>query len=140
MKRKPRPDSETDSGRRGIQLDKTKVDVERIKREWSSFWRRSYRFTRRRLSGFFFFVAACCAVVTALIWYFAIFDDLQVRILMSLVIASLPMFEFQPPPRTWASREYLLGFSSLAALIVLVMAGDKFNRASVTLIAFRRKL
>ena len=118
-------------------MDKTKVDVERIKREWSSFWRRSYRFTRCRLAGFFFFVAACCAVVTAFIWYFALFDDLQVRILMSLVIASLPMFEFRPPPRTWASREYLLGFSSLVVLIVLIMAGDEFDRASVTLIAFQ---
>ena len=118
-------------------MDKTKVDVERIKREWSSFWRRSYRFTRCRLGGFFFFVAACCAVVTAFIWYFALFDDLKVRILMSLVIASLPMFEFRPPPRTWASREYLLGFSSLVVLIVLIMAGDEFDRASVTLIAFQ---
>ena len=114
-------------------MDKTKVDVERIKREWSSFWRRSYRFTRCRLSGFFFFVAACCAAVTAFIWYFALFDDLQVRILVSLVIAFIPVLDFRPPPRTWASREELLWLSAFVALAVLLMAGDKFESASVAL-------
>ena len=114
-------------------MDKAKVDVERIKEEWSSFWRRSYRFTRCRLSRLFFFVTACCAVVTALIWYFALFDDLQVRILMSLVIVLIPMFDFQPPPRTSASREELLWFSSLVAVAVLLVAGDKFEWASVAI-------
>ena len=112
-------------------MDKARVDVQRIKREWSSFWRRAYKFTRCRVSRLFFFVTACCAVVTALIWYFALFDDLQVRILTSLVIAWIPMTDFQPPPRTWASREYLLGLSSLVALAVLLVAGDKFESASV---------
>ena len=116
-------------------MDKAKVQVERIKREWLSLWRRSYRFTRCRLSGFFFFLAACCAAVTALIWYFALFDDLQIRILVSLVIAGIPMFEFRPPPRTWAWREDLLWLSSFFALAVLLMAGDKFDWAGVTLIS-----
>ena len=114
-------------------MDKTRVDVQQIKREWSSFWRRAYKFTRCRVSRLFFFVTTCCAIVTALIWYFALFDDLQVRILMSLVIAWIPMTDFQPPPRTWTSREYLLGLSSLVALAVLLVAGDKFESASVVL-------
>ena len=112
-------------------MDKVRVDVERIKRECSSLWRRSYRFTRCRLSGFFFFVAACCAAVTALIWYFALFDDLQIRILVSLVIAFIPMLDFRPPPRTWTSREELLWLSAFVALAVVLMAGDKFELASV---------
>ena len=116
-------------------MDKAKVQVERIKREWLSLWRRSYRFTRCRLSGFFFFLAACCAAVTALIWYFALFDDLQIRILVSLVIAGIPMFEFRLPPRTWASREDMLWLSSFFALAVLLMASDKFDWAGVTLIS-----
>ena len=114
-------------------MDMAKVDVERIKKEWSSFWRRSYRFTRCRLSGFFFFVAACCAAVTALIWYFALFDDLQVRILVSLVIVFIPMLDFRPQPRTWASREELLWLSAFVGLAVLLMAGDKFDWAGVAL-------
>ena len=114
-------------------MDMAKVDVERIKKEWSSFWRRSYRFTRCRLSGFFFFVAACCAAVTALIWHFALFDDLQVRILVSLVIVFIPMLDFRPQPRTWASREELLWLSAFVALAVLLMAGDKFDWAGVAL-------
>ena len=114
-------------------MDKTKVDVEQIKREWSSFWRRSYRFTRCRLSGFFFFVAACCAAVTALIWYFGLFDDLQVRILVSLVIAFIPMLDFRPPPRTWASREDLFWLSAFVVIAVLLVAGDKYDWASVAL-------
>ena len=114
-------------------MDKAKVDVERIKRKWSSLWRRSYRFTRCRLSGFFFFVAACCAAVTAFIWYFALFDDLLIRILVSLVIAFIPMLDLRPPPRTWASREKLLWLSAFIALAVLLMAGDNFESASVAL-------
>ena len=78
-------------------MDKAKIDVERIKKEWSSFWRRSYRFTRCRLSGLFLFVMACCVVVTALIWYFALFDDLQVRILMSLGYCLDPDVRFPAP-------------------------------------------
>ena len=114
-------------------MDKARVDVERIKKKWSSFWRRSYRFTRCRLSRLFFFVTACCAVVTALIWYLALFDDPQVRIFMSLVIVLIPMSDFQPPPRTWASREALLWLSSFVALTVLLVAGDKFDWAGVAL-------
>ena len=110
-----------------------KIDIEQIKEEWSSFWRRSYRFTRCRLSRLFFFVTACCGVVTALIWYFALFDDPQARIFMSLVIVLIPMFEFQPPPRTWASRAELLWASSLAALAVLAVAGVKFDWTGVAL-------
>ena len=114
-------------------MDDAKIDVERIKKEWSSLWRRSYRFMRCRLSRLFFFVTACCTVVTGLIWYFALFDDLQVRIFMSLVIVLIPMFDFQPPPRTWASREELLWFSSFVALTVLLVAGDKFAWAGVAI-------
>ena len=114
-------------------MDKAKVDVQRIKRQWSSFWRRSYKFTRCRVSRLFFFVTACCAVVTALIWYFALFDDLQVRILVSVVIVLIPMLDFQPPPRAWASREDLLWLSSFVALAVLLVAGDKFGWAGVAL-------
>ena len=50
---------------------------------------------------------------------------------MSLVIVLLPMSEFQPPPRTWASREALLWLSSFVALTVLLVAGDKFDWAGV---------
>ena len=114
-------------------MDKARVDVERIKKEWSSFWRRSYWFTRSRLSRLFFFVTACCAVVTALIWYFPLFDDPQVRIFMSLVIVLIPMFDFQPPPRTWASREELLWLSSFVALTVTLVAGNKFDWTGVAL-------
>ncbi len=52
---------------------------------------------------------------------------------MSLVIAWIPMTEFQPQPRTWASREYLLGISSLVGLAVLLVTGDKYDWAVVTL-------
>ena len=133
MERRPRPDSGTHNGQRRNQVRKVKVGAERIRKEWSCFWRRSYEFLRCRVSYLFFFVMACCAVVTVLIWYFALFDDLQVRILMSLVISWIPMTEFQPQPRTWASREYLLGISSLVGLAVLLVAGDKYDWAVVTL-------
>ena len=109
----------------------TRIDLERIRREWSSHWHRSYQFVRCRLSRLFFFVTACCAAVTALIWYFALFDDLQVRIFMSAVIVLVPMFDFQPPPRTWASREELIWVSSFLALTVLLVASERFGWAGV---------
>lgn len=111
----------------------TWIDLERIRREWSSHWHHSFQFIRCRLSGLFFFVTACCTGVTALIWYFALFDDVQVRILMSAVIVLVPMFDFQPPPRTWASREVLLWLLSFLALIVLIVASDKFEWTGVGL-------
>ena len=114
-------------------MDLAVIDVERIKKEWSCLWRHSYKFIRCRISRLFFFVTACCAVVTTLIWYFALFDDLQVRILMSLIIVLIPMFAFQPPPRTWESRGELLWFASFVALTVLLVAGDKFDWAGVAL-------
>ena len=114
-------------------MTKVKVGAEQIRKEWSCFWRRSYEFLRCRVSYLFFFVVICCAVVTVLIWYFALFDDPQVRILMSLVIAWIPMTEFQPQPRTWASREYLLGLSSFVGLAVLLVAGDKYDWTIVAL-------
>ena len=109
----------------------TRIYLERIRREWSLYWHRSYRFMRSRLSRLFFFVTACCAAVTALIWYLALFDDLQVRIFMSAVIVLVPMFDFQPPPRTWASREELLWVSSFLALTVLLVASERFGWAGV---------
>ena len=109
----------------------TRIDLERIKKEWSFHWHRSYRCIHCRLSRVFFFVTACCAAVIALIWYFALFDDLQVRIFMSVVIVLVPMFDFQPPPRTWASREELLWISSFLALTVLIVASDKFDRTGI---------
>ena len=52
---------------------------------------------------------------------------------MSLVIAWIPITDFQPPPRSWASGEYLLGLSSLVALVLLLVVGDKFDWAVVAL-------
>ena len=114
-------------------MRKVRVGAEQIRKDWPCIWRRSYNFLRRRVSHLFFFVVACSAVVTVLIWYFALFDDLQVRILMSLVIAWIPMTDFQPQPRTWASREYLLGLSSLVGLALLLVAGDKYGWTVVSL-------
>ena len=114
-------------------MNKVGVAVERIKRESSSIWRHSYRFTRSRVSRLFFFIAACCAAVTGLIWYFALFDDLQVRILVSVAIVLIPILDFRPPPRTWASREDLLWLSSFFALAVLLVASDEFDWAGVGL-------
>ena len=114
-------------------MGKAKVGAERIRKEWSYFWLRSYEFIRCRVRPLFFFVVACCAVVTALIWYYALFDYLQIRILMSLIIAWIPMTDFQPQPRTWASREHLLGLSLLVGLAVLMVAGDKYDWTVVAL-------
>ncbi len=46
---------------------------------------------------------------------------------MSAVIVLVPMFDFQPPPRTWASREEMVWVSSFLALTVLIVASDKFD-------------
>lgn len=114
-------------------MTNSRSTVRKVKGELSSAWRRSYRFTRTRVSRLFFFVAACCVVVLALIWYFSLFDGPQIRIFMSLVIILIPMFDFQPPPRTWASREGLLWSSSFVMLAVLLVVGDEFKWTGLTL-------
>ena len=50
---------------------------------------------------------------------------------MSAVIVLVPMFDFQPPPRTWASREELIWVSSFLALTVLLVASERFGWAGV---------
>ena len=109
----------------------TKTDLQRIREEWSFYWDRSYQFIRCRLSRLFFVLTVCCAAVTALIWYFSLFDDLQIRIFMSAVIVLVPMIDFQPPPRTWASREELVWVCSFLALTVLLVASQRFGWAGV---------
>ena len=89
------------------------------------------RFIQRRLNLLFFFVMACCWVATALIWYFALFDDLWVRVLTSLVVLLMPMVEFQPPPRTRARWETLIWFLLFVVLTGLLGASNKFGWTGV---------
>lgn len=88
---------------------------------------KAYDVIRPRITRLFLLTAFFCAAVIALIWVFELFDELSVRIFMSLVVAMVPAFEFQSSPKTWEPREELAWFTSFLILVLLIVVGDKFD-------------
>lgn len=87
-----------------------------IRKMYSEFW---HGLTRLFL---FLFTAACCLVATALIWYLELFDEVPNRILISILIAIVPL-GFHPISRkisglTWGAV-WLVVALSLAILFGL---------------------
>ena len=92
---------------------------------------RAYRAVRSRLTRLFLFIVFCCVAFNVLIWFFGLFDDLNTRILVSVLIALVPL-GFQPSPGTWEPNEQILWLISFLALAVLLLLSDKFNWPVVT--------
>ena len=88
---------------------------------------------RPRITRLFLLTAFFCAVVITLIWVFMLFDELSVRIFMSLVVAMVPALEFQSSPKTWESREELAWFASFLMLTLLIVMGDKLDWQGVAM-------
>lgn len=95
--------------------------------------REAYNFIRPRVTLLFLLTAFCCVAVIALIWIFGLFDNLFIRILMSLIVAMVPTFELLASPKTWKSREDWAWLTSLLMLTLLMVAGDKFDWTRVTM-------
>ena len=96
--------------------------------------RKAYDFIRPRITLLFLLTAFFCMVGIALIWVFGLFDDLSIRILMSVIVAMMPALEFLDSSKTWQSREEWAWFMPLLGLTLLIAAGDKFDWPGVAML------
>ena len=82
---------------------------------------------RPRLPGVFLVSVVYGVPVYALTWYSGLIDDLSVRLLLSVLVAMMPVAELLSAPRPWKSRGDLLWFALFIVLASLFAIGHKFN-------------
>ena len=82
---------------------------------------------RPRLPGVFLVSVVYGVPVYALIWYSGLIDDLSVRLLLSVLVAMMPVAELLSAPKPWKSRGDLLFFALFIVLVSLFAIGHKFN-------------
>ena len=56
-----------------------------------TIFRKAHEFIRPRLLGTFLAVVVYCLPVNALTWYFGLIDDLSARIMISVLVAMMPV-------------------------------------------------
>ena len=91
---------------------------------------------RPRLPGVFLVSVVYGVPVYALTWYSGLIDDLSVRLLLSVLVAMMPVAELLSAPRPWKSRGDLLWFALFIVLASLFAIGHKFNLPVLSLNAF----
>ena len=82
---------------------------------------------RPRLPGVFLVSVVYGVPVYALTWYSGLIDDLSTRILLSVLVAMIPVAELLSAPRSWKSRRDLLLFALFILPVSLFAMGHKFN-------------
>ena len=90
------------------------------------FLRRLYDRIRQGLTLLFLSTTACCLAVLVLIWYFELFDDVPTRVLISVLVAIVPLGIYYSQ-RTWELKEEVLWLASFLAITLLLVSSDKFN-------------
>ena len=88
---------------------------------------RAYESIRPRLPGVFLVSVVYGVPVYALAWYSGLIDDLSVRLLLSVLVAMIPVAELLSAPRPWKSRGDLLLFGLFILPVSLFAVGHKFN-------------
>ena len=88
---------------------------------------RAYESIRPRLPGVFLVSVVYGVPVYALAWYSGLIDDLSVRLLLSVLVAMIPVAELLSAPRPWKSRGDLLLFALFILPVSLFAVGHKFN-------------
>ena len=88
---------------------------------------KAYEFIRPRLTGVFLVSVVYGAPVYSLTWYSGLIDDLSVRILLSVLVAMMPVAELSSAPRPWKSRVDLLFFALFIVPVSLFAIGHKVN-------------
>ena len=87
----------------------------------------AYEFIRPRLFGTFLAIVVYCVPVNALAWYSGLVDDLSARILISVLVAIMPVVEFLSGPRPWKSSGELIRFALFFVPVLLFATGHKFD-------------
>ena len=82
---------------------------------------------RPRLPGVFLVSVVYGVPVYALTWHSGLIDDLSVRLLLSVLVAMVPVAELLSAPRPWKSRGDLLLFALFIVPVSLFAIGHRFN-------------
>ena len=88
---------------------------------------KAYKVIRPRLTGTFLAIVIYCVPVNALTWYLGLVDDLSARILISVLVAIMPVAELLSEPRPWKSRGEQLWFALFIVPVFVFATGHKFN-------------
>ena len=91
------------------------------------FIRRRFSYIRPRLPGVFLVSVVYGVPVYGLAWYSGLIDDLSVRLLLSVLVAMIPVTEMLSAPRPLRSRWDLLLFTLFIVPVSLFAVGHKFN-------------
>ena len=92
-----------------------------------AIFNRAYKSIRPRLPSAFLVSLAYGVPVYALTWLSGLFDDLSVRLLLSVLVAMIPVAELLSAPRPWRSRWDLLLFTLFIVPVSLFAIGHKFD-------------
>ena len=90
-------------------------------------FKKAYQAIRPRITGILLDLAIYCAPVYLLTWYSSLFEDLSLRIFVSLLVALAPVTELFSQPRPLKSRGDLLAFAVFIVPVLLLVAGQKFD-------------
>ena len=89
--------------------------------------RRRFSCIRPRLPGVFLVSVVYGVPVYGLAWYSGLIDDLSVRLLLSVLVAMIPVAELLSEPRPWKARGDLLLFALFIVPVSLFAIGHKFD-------------
>ena len=92
-----------------------------------AIFNRAYEFIRPRLTGVFLVSVVYGVPVYALTWYSGLFDDLSVRLLLSVLVAMMPVAELLSAPKPWKWSGDLLLFALFIVFVSVFAIGHKFN-------------
>ena len=93
--------------------------LDAVGRVWGYAWPRM--FDVLLVVGFF------CVPILALVWNFGFFDELRVRVFMSVMVALALVLWTLGAPRPWRSRFEMLPYSLIILAFLLFALGDKFD-------------
>ena len=84
-----------------------------------AIFNRAYEFIRPRLTRVFLVSVVYGVPVYALTWYSGLFDDLSVRLLLSVLVAMMPVEELLSAPKPWKWRGDPLFFALFIVFVYL---------------------
>ena len=87
----------------------------------------AHEYIRPRLAGVFLVSVVYGVPVYALTWYSGLIADLSVRLLLSVLVAMIPVAELLSAPRPLKSRGDMLLFALFIVPVSLFAIGHKFN-------------
>lgn len=86
-----------------------------------------WRAIRPRLGGTLLSLIVLTAPVIVLFWWFDVTDDLLTRIVVTILVAVLPVLELMSQPRPLRSRWVIFGVGGIVGLAILTLVGERYE-------------